>query len=86
MTHLQVDDLIAIIDNTKPIEYNRLMLQNGYDPFDKTLEQVTTHMDHLELSLKFTKTLKYQLAEKTSKSKKKRKEMSREKERKTSNK
>ena len=86
VTPLQEEDLIEIIDNAKPIEYNQLMLQNGYDPYDKTLEQFTTHMDHLELSLKFTKTLKYQLSEKTSKSKKKRKEMSKEKEHKITSK
>ena len=27
------DDLIEIIDNAKPIEYNQYKLQNNYDPY-----------------------------------------------------
>ena len=34
---LSEDDLMEIIDNAKPLEYNQAMLQNNYYPYDKPL-------------------------------------------------
>ena len=33
------NDLIEIIDNAKPIQYNQYMLQNNYDPYQDSLEE-----------------------------------------------
>ena len=50
---LTEDDLIEIIDNAKPIEYNQSMLQNNYDPYDKTLEEFSQYLERLEQATKF---------------------------------
>ena len=47
------DDLIEIIDNAKPFEYNEAMLKNNYDPYDKNLEEFSQYMERLEQAEKF---------------------------------
>ena len=43
------------IDNAKPLEYNQAMLQNNYDPYDKTLDEFVRYIEKLEQAAKFTK-------------------------------
>ena len=52
---LSDEDLIEIIDNAKPLEYNQAMLQNNYDPYDKTLDEFVRYIEKLEQAAKFTK-------------------------------
>ena len=52
---LSDEDLIEIIDNAKPLEYNQAMLQNNYDPYDKTLDEFARYIEKLEQAAKFTK-------------------------------
>ena len=47
------NDLIEIIDNAKPFEYNEAMLKNNYDPYDKNLEEFSQYMERLEQAEKF---------------------------------
>ena len=46
------DQLIEIIDNSKPLEYHQQMLQNNYDPYDKSLEEFVQYIERLEASAK----------------------------------
>ena len=57
VTPLTEDDLIEIIDNAKPLEYNQYMLQNNYDPYDKTLEAFSQYIERLETSVKFNQKM-----------------------------
>ena len=45
---LPEENLIEIIDNSKPLEYNQQMLQNNYDPYDKSLEEFSQYLERLE--------------------------------------
>ena len=57
VTPLPDDDLIEIIDNAKPIEYNQYMLQNNYDPYQDTLEEFSQYIDRLQKSVKIENSL-----------------------------
>ena len=52
MTQLAEEDLIEIINLVKPLEYNQYMLQNNFDLYDKTLEEFSQYIEHLETSVK----------------------------------
>ena len=54
VTSLEDNDLIEIIDNAKPLEYNQAMLQNDYDPYDKSLDEFASYLERLEQATKFT--------------------------------
>ena len=49
---LPEDQLIEIIDNSKPLEYHQQMLQNNYDPYDKSMEEFSQYLERLEASHK----------------------------------
>ena len=68
---LSDNELMEIIDNAKPLEYNQYMLQSNYDPYDKSLEEFCQYLASLELSMKFTAAVS---ATKSNSSNKKRKE------------
>ena len=45
---LPEDNLIEIIDNTKPLEYHQQMLQHNYEPYGKSLEEFVQYVERLE--------------------------------------
>ena len=68
---LSDNELMEIIDNAKPLEYNQYMLQSNYDPYNKSLEEFCQYLASLELSMTFTAAVS---ATKSNSSNKKRKE------------
>ena len=70
------DQLIEIIDNAKPLEYHQQMLQNNYDPFDKSLEAFAQYIERLETSAKIGNTLKTKQTSSTGNSRGKKREKS----------
>ena len=55
MEPLSDEDLIEIIDNAKPWEYDQALLQNNYGPYDMTLDEFARYIEKLEQAAKFTK-------------------------------
>ena len=52
VSSLTDDNLMEIIDNSKPLEYHQQMLQNNYNPYDKSLEEFIQYIERLEASAK----------------------------------
>jgi len=82
---LPEENLIEIIDNSKPLEYHQQMLQNNYDPYDKDLEEFVQYIERLEASAKIASALSKNTSSSSS-SKKKRKKSSTDTEEKEENK
>ena len=54
---LSDSDLMEIIDQAKPIEYQQKLLENNYDPYDQTLEAYSQYLERLEASAKIEQSL-----------------------------